>query len=44
MTVDRKLSFQQLLPKYDIAVILVISRWNRIEDLIGLIPELLEKL
>ena len=44
ITVDSRLSFQQNLPKYDIAVVLVISKWNRIHDLVALVPELLEKL
>ena len=44
VTADRKLSFQQHLPKFNVAVILIISKWNRIEDLIALVPELLEKL
>jgi hypothetical protein len=44
VTVDRKLSFQQHLPKYNVAVILVVSKWKCIDDLIGLVPELLEKL
>jgi len=41
VTVDRNLSFQQHLPKFDIAVILLQARTNRIADLIALVPELL---
>jgi len=44
VTVDRNLSFQQHLPKYDIAVILLTSRSNRVDDLVALVPKLLESL
>jgi hypothetical protein len=44
VTVDRKLSFQQHLPKYDIAVILPKSKSSRIDDLVALVPRLLESL
>ena len=44
VTVDRNLSFQQHLPKYDIAVILLASKSNRIDDLVALVPKLLKSL
>jgi hypothetical protein len=40
VTVDRNLPFQQHLPKFDIAVILLRARTNRIVDVIALVPEL----
>jgi hypothetical protein len=40
VTVDRNLPFQQHLPKFDIAVILLRSKTNRIVDLVALVPEL----
>jgi hypothetical protein len=40
VTVDRNLSFQQHLPKFDIAVILLRAKTNRIVDLVALVPEL----
>ena len=44
VTVDRNLSFQQQLPKFDIAVILLTSKSNRVDDLVALVPKLLESL
>ncbi|MEO8362586.1 MAG: DUF5615 family PIN-like protein [Vicinamibacteria bacterium] len=41
VTVDRNLSFQQNLPKFSIAVILIHARTNRLMDLVGKVPELL---
>jgi predicted nuclease of predicted toxin-antitoxin system len=41
LTVDRNLSFQQHLPKYKIAVLVVRSRSNRRSDLLPLIPRIL---
>jgi hypothetical protein len=41
ITVDRNLSFQQHLPKFDIAVILLKAKSNRLSDLVALLPELL---
>jgi hypothetical protein len=41
VTVDRNLPFQQHLPKFDIPVILLRSKTNRLADLIVLVPELL---
>ncbi len=40
VTVDRNLPFQQHLPKFDIAVILLRAKTNRITDLAALVPEL----
>lgn len=41
VTVDRNLSFQQNLPAFAIAVVLLRARSNRLADLRRLIPELL---
>ena len=41
ITVDRKLGKQQDLTKFDIAVVLIRSRSNRLEDIRPLVPELL---
>jgi hypothetical protein len=41
VTVDRNLPFQQHLPKFDIAVILLRAKSNRIADLVVLVPELI---
>lgn len=41
VTVDRNLSFQQNLPAFEIAVILLRARSNRLADLRPLLPELL---
>jgi hypothetical protein len=40
--VDRNLSFQQHLPKYSIAVVLLSARTNRLPDLVELVPQLIE--
>jgi cephalosporin-C deacetylase-like acetyl esterase len=40
VTVDRNLQFQQHLSKFDIAVILLRAKSNRIADLVALVPEL----
>src|ERR1039457_5552644 len=42
ITLDRNLSLQQRLPKFDIAVILLAARTNRVNDLAVLLPELLK--
>jgi len=42
VTVDKNLSFQQHLPKFSIAVILIHCKSNRVQDLLPLLPELLE--
>jgi hypothetical protein len=44
VTVDRNLPYQQHFPKYDIAVILLRAKSNRIADLITLAPELIAAL
>jgi hypothetical protein len=41
VTVDRNLPFQQHLPKFDIAVVLLRAKTNRIADLVTLVPELI---
>jgi UDP-N-acetylglucosamine:LPS N-acetylglucosamine transferase len=42
VTVDKNLSFQQNNSKFSIAVILVLCKSNRAQDLMELLPELLE--
>jgi len=41
VTVDKNLSFQQNLPKFSIAVILIHCKSNRVQDLLLLLPDLL---
>ncbi|HTY51199.1 MAG TPA: DUF5615 family PIN-like protein [Steroidobacteraceae bacterium] len=40
VTVDKNLSFQQHLPKFSIAVIVVRANSNRLADLITVVPDL----
>ena len=40
VTVDRNLSFQQHLPKFTIAVVLIASPSNRLGDLVRLVPDI----
>ncbi len=42
VTVDRNLAFQQHLPSFALAVIVLRARSNRLADLVLLVPELLE--
>ena len=42
VTVDRNLSFQQDLPRFRVAVIVLEGRSNRLADLQPLVPRLLE--
>ena len=42
LTVDRNLSFQQHLPKFKLAVVLIHATSNRLEDLIALVDQLEE--
>ena len=44
ITVDRKLAKQQDLREFDIAVVLIQARSNRLEDIRPLVPELLATL
>ncbi len=44
ITVDRNLSFQQNLPKFDIAVLLLHAISNRLADLKPLVPKILSTL
>jgi len=44
VTVDRNLSFQQYLPKFNIAVAVLSARSNRLADLQSLTPKLLAAL
>ena len=44
VTVDRNLSFQQNLPIYNVAVIVLRAQTNRLRDLSPLVPKLLELL
>ena len=42
VTTDRNLMFQQNLPKFDIAVIVLCAKTNRLRDLLTLVPKLAE--
>ncbi|MBN1269309.1 MAG: DUF5615 family PIN-like protein [Kiritimatiellae bacterium] len=42
ITTDRNLMFQQKLPKFDIAVIVLAAKTNRLDDLVVLLPKILE--
>lgn len=42
LTVDRNLSFQQHLPRFEIAVVVVRAPTNRLRDLVALVPQILE--
>lgn len=44
LTVDRNLSFQQNLPQFNLAVIVLRAPSNRLQDLRPLVPKLLELL
>ena len=44
VTVDRNLSFQQNLPTFSIAVLVLRARSNRLADLRPLVPELLARI
>ena len=44
ITVDRNLSFQQNLPKFDIAVLVLHATSNRLADLKPLVPKILSTL
>lgn len=41
VTVDRNLPFQQHLPKFDIAIVSLMAKSNRLADLQALIPNVL---
>ena len=44
LTTDRNLAFQQNLPNFDIAVVVLRARTNRLRDLMPLVPQALETL
>ena len=44
ITVDRNLSFQQHLPKFSVAVLLLVAPSNRLADLIALVPSVIAAL
>ncbi len=44
ITVDRNLSFQQNLPKFNIAVLVIYAKSNRLTDLQPFAPKILEML
>lgn len=44
ITVDRNLTFQQNIPKFNIAVLVFHARTNRVQDLVPLIPKILDAL
>ena len=41
ITVDRNLTFQQNLPAFDIAVLVLHARTNKLQDLVSLVPKIL---
>ena len=41
ITTDRNLMFQQNLPKFDIAVLVLSAKTNRLQDLMVLVPRIL---
>ena len=42
ITTDRNLMFQQNLPKFDLAVIVLAAKTNRLQDLFPLVPKILD--
>lgn len=44
ITTDRNLPYQQNLSRYELAVIILIARTNRLEELLPLVPGVLESL
>ncbi len=40
LTVDQNIPSQQNLEIFDIAVIILFSKWNRLEDLLPLVPQI----
>ena len=44
LTADRNLSYQQDLSAFEIAIVVLVARSNRLEDLRPLMPQLLEVL
>ena len=44
ITADRSLVYQQSLPRFDIAVLVLRAKTNRLEDLAPLVPQILETL
>ena len=44
ITVDRNLTFQQNLPKFSIAVLILHAPTNRLQDLLPLVPKILDAL
>ena len=42
VTTDRNLMFQQNLPKFDIAVLVLSAKSNRLRDLLPLVPKIAE--
>lgn len=42
ITTDRNLMFQQNLPKYDLVVIVLAAKTNRLQDLLPLVPKILD--
>lgn len=44
VTPDRKLEYQQHMPRVGVAVIVLLAHTNRIEDIVSLVPALLDVL
>src|ERR1043165_5625226 len=44
ITTDRNLRYQQNLSRYSLAIIVLVARTNRLEDLLPLVPDVLSEL
>jgi hypothetical protein len=44
LTADRSLVYQQSLPRFDVSVLVLRAKTNRLEDLMPLVPRILEVL
>lgn len=44
VTPDQKLEYQQTIPRVDLAVVVLIARTNRLEDIAPLVPRFFEVL
>lgn len=44
ITTDQRMHYQQNVPRYDIAVVVLVARRNKIEFLVPLVPQLVKTL
>jgi hypothetical protein len=44
ITTDQNLPYQQNLSRYTLSIIILVAHTNRLEDLLPLVPDLLEEL